>query len=415
MLLHSETIKQRQYVDGDGVIFASYKTPSTIEEKSRPQPGLKRLRQYCEFGDEMIPMTKDDMAELRYQANGQVNDPGLILLGFKPIDSIPFYHSMETAYLIYPNDDETFTDDTTTATSTIAFQELHASMLRKRVAAIGEVLFRPKLWRSKLVAIYPLPPDEDEADDDDSEDGYTQKLRRPPGMMVITLPFEDDLRDMEPDAATRELLLSNDLGGDTRTAASEGDLQPPEVPSSSMDVDGDGGRTTGNVASPELVDAAVDLINRLQLEDMEIGENFKNAALEDFFTYLEAVALELPSSTENNEYDTRPKDETILEVARSQIESFQKHLPEDAVAPPKVRKRKMVPDDTGLNWEELYRNDTLDSCKVDQLKSFLRSKGESTSGRKAILLEAVTNYLKSEQAKKAVKGGDTVKADNVIS
>jgi ATP-dependent DNA helicase 2 subunit 1 len=371
-------------VDDRGEIFASFKPQGTTEERSKPQPGLKRLRHYAKFGGEFVRITKEDLAEMRYQANGRRDEAGLTLLGFRPVDSIPFYHNMGPAYLIYPNDDDLVKG------SRAAFQALHASMLRKQVLALGEVLFRVQ-WSSKLVAIYPL---EEEVSEEDGQQ------KRPPGMMVITLPFEDDMRELEPDAATKELLVSNDLGNIKK----EEDQQPDDVPS--MDMDDPDGVGAGNVASQSLVDAAVNLIGCQRLQGMTLGEDFTNAALDDFFNYLEAVALELPAPSEEAEYDTRPDDDTILGVVRDQIEAFRQHLPEDAVAKPKkaARKRKIVPDDTGLDWEELYRSDALDSCKVDQLKSFLRSKGGSTTGKKAVLVQAVAGCLRADLEKRTGQG-----------
>jgi len=378
-----ETIRVRQLVDDKGEIFASFKPQGTTEEKSKPQPGLKRLRHYAKFGGELVGMTKEDLAELRYQANGGRDEAGLTLLGFRPIDSIPYTHTMGPAYLIYPNDD-------LVKGSRAAFQALHASMLRKQVLALGEVLFRIQ-WSSKLVAIYPL--------EEELEDG---QQKRPPGMMVVTLPFEDDMRELEPDAATRELLVAADLGG---VKEEQDGARPEEVPSLDMDEDADG-IVTGNVASKELVDAAVDLIGRQRLQGMTIGEDFTNAALDDFFNYLEAVALELPAASEPAEYDTRPDDDVILGVVRDQMEAFLQRLPEDVVAKPKraVRKRKVVADDTGIDWEELYRSDNLSSCKVDQLKSFLRSRGESATGKKAVLVQAVEECLRTDLEKRTGKG-----------
>jgi ATP-dependent DNA helicase 2 subunit 1 len=374
-------------VDEQGSIFASFKM-SSAEERSKPQPGLRRIRQYAKFGNELVPISKEDLTEMKHQANGRRDKSGLIMLGFKPRDAIPSHHSMGPTYLVYPNDD-------VVKGSCEAFMELHAAMLRKNVLAIGEVLHRIH-WTSRLVAIYPI-----EEVLEEPEDGLSRQ-KRPPGMMVVTLPFEDDMRAMEPDAATKEFetLLSvmvmqqDSIGG-------EGSIKedPDQVPSMSTRNE----EHSGNVAPEELVAAAMELMGRQQLDGMELGENFDNAALEEFFNYLESVALELLVSEEEEEYDTRLDDETVLEAARDQIERFQRCLPDDVEKTKATRKRKLALDDSGLDWEDLYRSDALEDCKIPHLKSYLRSVGEPLSGNKATLVLRVTRHLRQQIENKAVK------------
>ena len=80
----SETITRRQWIDNEGVVLAEFKPGASVEERSRSntQPGLKRIREYATFGGELIPLSKEDMAEIRYQANGRRTKTGLTILGF---------------------------------------------------------------------------------------------------------------------------------------------------------------------------------------------------------------------------------------------------------------------------------------------------------------------------------------------
>jgi hypothetical protein len=291
---------------------------------------------------------------------------------------------MSPAYLIYPNDE-------VVKGSREAFVELHAAMLRKNVLAIGEVLHRIH-WTSKLVAIYPIG----EVLEEPTDDSENRRQKRPPGMMVVTLPFEDDMRTLEPDAATQEIeaqLGSRDLIMEDIAINCEGTIQDDPEPVTSI---GTLDKNAGNIASEKLVTAAMELVGRQRLEGWELGEDFANAALVEFFNYLESVALELPASEEEEEFDTRLDDETVLEAARDQIRRFQQCLPEDVDKPKTAtaRKRKLVADDSGLDWEHFYRTDALEDCKVPDLKKYLRSAGEPLSGNKAAIVLRVTQHLR---------------------
>jgi hypothetical protein len=153
----------------------------------------------------------------------------------------------------------------------------------------------------------------------------------------------------------------------------------------------------GNIASEELVQATVDLIVRQQLlEGMELGKNFENAALTEFFYCLESVALEVPLGEEEEDFDTRIGDATILDAARDQIEAVVKLLPEDVEISKTAgaRKRKLVADDSGVDWEDLCRTDALADCKVPDLKKHLRSVGEPLSGNKGALVLRLAHHLR---------------------
>ena len=131
-------MKTKLWMDENGTVFAKDKLGDATD-RSRPKPGKQRIREYAEFGGELIPITLEDKAELTKQANGYRESGGLTLLGFKDKNSIPFYHTLSKAYFIYP-------DDEIVQGSRRAFIQLHAAMLRKNVVAIGRN--RPQFRRS---------------------------------------------------------------------------------------------------------------------------------------------------------------------------------------------------------------------------------------------------------------------------
>lgn len=211
----------------------------------------------------MIPLSEEDQKEILHQANGRRDKTGLILLGFKPKGTIPSYHTMAPAYFIYPNDE-------VVKGSREAFVELHSAMLRKNVVAIGEVIFRLN-WEAKLVLIYPV----EEVFEELTDDPENLRQKRPPGMAVVELPFEDDMRALEIDEIIQDFemtLGSRDTKIEDVTIKSEGTnkLGPEAVTSAGSLVE-----NGCSVASEELVTAAMELVDRLKVDEgMELGEDF---------------------------------------------------------------------------------------------------------------------------------------------
>lgn len=155
---------------------------------------------------------------------------------------------------------------------------------------------------------------------------------------------------------------------------------------------------TGNIASEELITTAMNLMSRQTISSAEIGEDFENAALTEFYSYLKSVAFDIPK--EENNYDTIVNKDAILTIAEEEINAFRSCLPIDIERPKesasRKRIRKIVPDDSGIDWIELYRTSEIEACKVDQLKKYLRSAGLPTSGRKGELVDRVMKSLEEK-------------------
>ena len=377
-----------------GKDVAKFWTKPTAEQREhqRSQPGLQRFRQFFNFANELIPITADDMKKMNQNANGGYA-PGLTILGFKPMDSIPSHHSISKTYVIYPSDAEVRGSEN-------AFMHLHAAMLRKNVLAVGEALNRESA-QSRLVSIYP----------------FEETDHLPPGMYVKSLPFEDDMRKIVPDAASMEFDLQQKQQKSSATKChSDGQTYPDshgsnkeigvnreesnEIISNAILFSESGNRKhlTDNIISEELTTAAINLMKRQSISSAVIGADFENAALTEFYSYLKSVAFS--STKEENNYDTIVNKDAVLKIAGEEIAAFRSCLPID-VERPKVsasrkRIRKTVPDDSGIDWIELYRIDEIGMCKVDQLKKYLRSVGLPTSGRKDDLVGRVTKSLEEK-------------------
>lgn len=309
----------------------------------------ERLQYFADFAGERVPMTPEDRNKIKKAANANSEFASLILLGFKNKDAIPFFHSLELAYFIYPNDD-------VIQGSCAAFAHLHASMLRKGVLAIGEMLTRTTAT-SRLVAIFPLEEEVEEVEGDDE----AVALVRPPGMAVVSLPFEDEIRALEPDAAMRALETEN----------GEKNLSPEEV-----------------------VSAFMELVKKQTISDVELGEDFTNASLTNFWDYVEHVALDEPLTERT--YDTIVDEKELVKVLGDQIEALKLCIPENEKVETASRKRKLEPDDSGIDWEAMYTEGKLEKCKNADLKKKLKSVGAAVGGKKSELVLRVSNILEKE-------------------
>lgn len=303
-----------------------------------------RIVHFATFGTDRVSLSPNDVSKIKASSHAGTNKASLIVLGFKPEAALPITNILDaSSYLIYPN-------DTVAPGSTGAFANLHASMLRKNVVAIGELLTRVTAC-SRLVVLYP------QAERRDIE--FNDQLI-PPGMIVANLPFEDDVRKMNSDCVE-------------------------------------------SIANEESVQKAMDLIRHQKLENVEIGLNFENAALERFWKYVEAVALEM-SIPEQEQYETELNEEEVIQAAGHQIASFRDCLPKDIKneneeTEAKGCKRKLISDDSGIDWAQLYKTNALSECKVNELKSYLRSVGARVGGRKEDLVLRVSRSIEDREKK----------------
>lgn len=312
-----------------GAILISSRDPK--EEQRRLEQA--RIRTFVPFGGREAEITKGELVSIKQQSNA-TKEASLVLLGFKPKDAIPLHYTVENSYFLYPNDEKA-------KGSKAAFANLHASMIRKGVVAIGELLTR-KTATSSLVAIF--------AQEEESTDEGLQVT--PPGLVVVLLPFEDDVRALD----------QSDAG----------------------------------TATEESVQAAVKMVQAMSFGSEVSLEYFKNDNLVHFWNYVESIALD--TDLPEPEQTLQVSKEDIREVAGKDIDAFYASLPEDVVIK-KATKRKIVVDESGVDWVQTCQMDSLDECKADTLKQYLRSVGEKLSGKKADLVERVKQSIVDRLAK----------------
>lgn len=324
---YSETVKVSNIIDeatGE-TLWTSSKNKS---ESDATEKKSSMISKFALFGGKRVPVSKDEVAEMKTQANANQDRASLVLLGFKPKDALPLHHtSLEQVFYLYPNDEKV-------KGSSAAFANLHASMIRKGVCAIGELLTRVTAT-VRLVAIYPQEARYDE------EDG---NLEVPQCMVACPLPFEDDVRALDADAAT---------------------------------------------ASEDSVQAATKLVAAMDFGDNFSLDYFRNDSLLHFYNYMESIAL--GTALPQPESSLNPiSEEEVRASAGEQIDAFAASLPEDIVVQKEAKKRKREPDESGVDWLDLYRTNEIASVTMPLLKSYLRSTGERLSGTKGELVERVS-------------------------
>lgn len=277
------------------------------------------------------------MGRIKNQSNA-TDHASLILLGFRHVDSIPLRFTLDRSYFLYPNEEMI-------KGSAVAFANLHAAMIRKNVLAVGEYLSRATAT-SRPVAVYPQ-----QEVTEVGEDGASAIQVTPPGMILIELPFEDDIRVLEEDG---------------------GKVVPEE----------------------ESIEAAMKLVRKLTIRDFDLSM-FENQALMQFWNYIEAVALETKARAPED-FEPILDEEAILEAAGDRINAFRDSLPQDVKVEKATRKRKVVEDDSGCDWVDLFRTNSISSCTVATLKKFLGSRGARLSGKKAELAFRVGQMIGEE-------------------
>jgi len=311
-------------------------------------------------------LSERDRAEIKWASNA-ADGASLILLGFKSATAIPFAHMLGNAYFVYPNDEAV-------QGSVMAFGHLHASMLRKGVVAIGELLTR-STSTSRLVALSPIRQRRSI-----DEDGDVVLKGPPDGMVVVSLPFEDDVK-----------ALNYGTG-------------PNDKP----------------VMTEDLVGAAAALVEKLTLKNVVLGENFPNMHVKRYWELVEKKALgPYPGDAGKEEdiFDDTKYDEAVIEkVAGKEIKALADLLPDDVEIMKEAKKRELLPDPTGHDWGSDLREGSLDEHKLEDLKHYLRSRGLRIGGKKAELVARVKNHLVEEllaqQNKKIKVEAKTVRGEN---
>ncbi|KAI0029416.1 SPOC like C-terminal domain-containing protein [Vararia minispora EC-137] len=271
--------------------------------------------------------------------------PGLKLLGFKKRKELKFEDNVKHSVFIFPS-------EASYSGSKRTFSALIQAMLKKKRIALLLGIVRSN---SQPTFYAGLPQAEVFKDDSWVE---------PAGMHLIPLPFADDIRE----APVRE----------ARTVSSDSDL----------------------------VQAARPIVRKLELKGgAYVPESYPNPALAFHNAQLEASAFRDEFDRDSFEDLTLPQYDRIHKarglILRTKLRGYvgewkellENHPSVNEVVVTAGMKRKA---DVSVNEAEIrskYESGGLVKLRVDQLKEFLRSKGESASGRKSELLDQIAAWI----------------------
>ncbi|XP_076025827.1 X-ray repair cross-complementing protein 6 [Genypterus blacodes] len=184
------------------------------------------------YGKKQIVMEKDEVDAIK-----KFDDPGMFLIGFKPMEKLKLHHHMRPSVFIYPEEEQV-------KGSACVFSALLTKCSEKNVFAMCRYIPR----RNMPPRFLALVPQKEETDE-----GRVQTT--PPGFNGIFLPYADDIRT----------------------------LDPPKHPS----------------ASTTQVDKMKQIVSKLRFRYR--ADAFENPVLQQHYRNLEALALDMnvPESTED--------------------------------------------------------------------------------------------------------------------
>ncbi|CAI5659503.1 unnamed protein product [Oreochromis niloticus] len=181
------------------------------------------------YGGKEIVMERDEVDAIK-----KFDDPGLFLIGFKPMEKLKLHHHIRPAVFLYPEEDEV-------KGSSCLFSALLKKCSERNVFALCRFISR-RNYPPRFVALLPQNEELDE--------GKVQIT--PPGFNIIYLPFADDFRT----------------------------LDPPQFPS----------------ASQTQVDKMKEIVSKLRFKYR--SEGFENPVIQQHFRNLEALALDMMAPEE---------------------------------------------------------------------------------------------------------------------
>ncbi|XP_016126003.1 X-ray repair cross-complementing protein 6-like [Sinocyclocheilus grahami] len=132
---------------------------------------MKRAQVY---GKKQIVMEKDEVDKIK-----KFDDPGLVLMGFKPMDRLKLHHHIRPALFIYPEEEQI-------SGSSCMFTALLLQCSENNLFALCRYIPR----RNTPPRFVALVPQREELD-------QSQSQATPPGFHVIFLPFADDIRTVD--------------------------------------------------------------------------------------------------------------------------------------------------------------------------------------------------------------------------
>ncbi|XP_031994969.1 X-ray repair cross-complementing protein 6 [Hylobates moloch] len=286
------------------------------------------------YGSRQIILEKEETEELK-----RFDDPGLMLMGFKPLVLLKKHHYLRPSLFVYP-------EESLVIGSSTLFSALLIKCLEKEVAALCR--YTPR--RNIPPYFVALVPQEEELDD--------QKIQvTPPGFQLVFLPFADDKRKMP--------------------------------------------FTEKITATSEQVDKMKAIVEKLRFTYR--SDSFENPVLQQHFRNLEALALDLMEPEQAVDLTLPKVEAMNKRLGSLVDEFKELVYPPDYNPEGKVTKRKHDNEGSGskrpkveYSEEELKTHiskGTLGKFTVPMLKEACRAYGLKSGLKKQELLEALTKHF----------------------
>ncbi|KAF8599114.1 Ku DNA-binding complex, Ku70 subunit [Ceratobasidium sp. AG-I] len=267
--------------------------------------------------------------------------PGIKILGFKDLNSLAFDANIKHSIFLHPN-------EAAVTGSIRTFKALLDSMLSKQKYALTRCLLR----KNSSPVFCAMLPQAEVMEDNIQVD--------PAGFHLIPLPFADDIRQPTVDKSAH--------------------------------------------CSPELRKAAVNIIERLKYSSGYDPEAIPNPSLALHYGFLQAEAFAEEYNPEESFNDrSAPRFRAIHKKAGAYMDAWKEALSLDpeaeemAVEPKAGVKRKATAVDEVVVRAH-FDDDTLNKLTVEQLKSYLKTHSQPSSGRKNDLIERVQDWCANHPA-----------------
>ncbi|CAN9508897.1 unnamed protein product [Ophioblennius macclurei] len=277
------------------------------------------------YGKRQIVMERDEVDSIK-----KFDDPGLVLIGFKPTEKLKLHHHIRPSVFLYPEEGEV-------KGSACLFSALLKKCTEKSVFALCRCIAR-RNYPPRFVALVPQSEETDE--------GNMQIT--PPGFNVIFLPFADDLRT----------------------------LDPPQYPS----------------ASQTQVDKMKEIVSKLRFTYR--SEAFENPVIQKHYRNLEALALDMVTPEEIEDFILPKVDRMDARLGCLADQFIDLVYPADYNPESKPAPKRKTADSGGgaekkpkveVTMDELkahVKNGTLMKLTVPVLKEACKQFGVRTTGTK---------------------------------
>ncbi|KAI4547865.1 hypothetical protein MG293_000195 [Ovis ammon polii] len=286
------------------------------------------------YGHRQIVLEKEETEELKW-----FDEPGLILIGFKPLMMLKKHHYLRPSLFVYPK------ESLINGSSTL-FSALLTKCLEKEVLAVCR--YAPR--QNTPPCFVALVPQEEELDD--------QKIQlAPPGFQLIFLPYADDKRK----APFTEKVMANS----------------------------------------EQVDKMKAIVQKLRFKYR--SDSFENPVLQQHFRNMEALALDLMEPEQTVDLTLPKTEVMDKRLGSLVDEFKELVYPPDYNPEGKVTKRKQNDESSGskrpkveLSEEELKAHvskGTLGKLTVPTLKEACRMYGLKGGLKKQELLDVLTEHF----------------------